>query len=200
MKEKTKIRLSLLIVIIMIIPLSPPIQSSIPTSEGSDYWSQGPNGIDEDGHLIPVSSASQDNSIYLSLYGTNVAASSTLSFFGATWSSLGRWQFGYEFVGAGSSGNFDLINGAGMYITEKTNANNLHMLATTDETVVRSRFGNKGTDRLGGRHIDFERSEQVALLSGYFVQDQFAPHPGHLQLGELVDHIRIPDLSLEFAL
>lgn len=52
---------------------------------------------------------------------------------------------------------------------------------------------NKGTDKLGGRHIDFERSEQVALLFGYFVQDQFAPHPGHLLLGELVDHNMPPD-------
>ena len=75
-----------------------------------------------------------------------MAASSTLSFFGATWSSLGRWQFGYEFVGAGSSGNFDLINGAGMYITEKTNANNLHMLATTDEMYIGSTPESGSTD------------------------------------------------------
>lgn len=79
-----------------------------------------------------------------------MAASSTLSFFGATWSSLGRWQFGYEFVGAGSSGNFDLINGAGMYITEKTNANNLHMLATTDEMYIGS------TPESGSTDYDYE--------------------------------------------
>ena len=40
----------------------------------------------------------------------------------------------------------------------------------------------------------------MGLFFGHFVQDQFAPHPGHLQLGELDDYIGIPDLAPKSAL
>lgn len=169
MKKIKTIIIALLLFGIIIVSSYPSNTTPEVLSNSYDYSDQTPNNPDENGHWDPVSITGHDNSTHLSLYGTDVIATSSLAFLGATWSANHRWQFGYEIVENGYSGNEKLINGAGIYITEKTNANNLYFFPGTDSADIGS------TPESGSTNVNYEdiayaaAGVAVSLLNNYTV-------------------------------